>query len=271
MNTFNSDGFNINYEKFDQTGDHNVLFIHGNLACNEWWYPTIEILKGRSGNESKGTVLTADWRGFGESRGLTDSEEINFDTFAEDYIRLIEHYSLDNVNVVGHSTGGLIAMKAIIKRPELFESLVLLDSVGPKGIELEIPLEGVLAHFQQMSSNRDYCMGVLAATIDGVDASSNYFQTLFEKTWNCDNVMWTGVIEKLCTEIDITNDVDKLKLRTLILHGQKDLVLPLKGAEYTHSVLPNSILKVLPENGHSYNVENPEGFVNDCLEFWNVN
>ena len=268
MKNFKSNGFNINYERFDNTTDHNVLLIHGNLACNEWWYPSIEILKGNSSSESEGTVLTADWRGFGESRGLTDVSEIDFDVFADDYISLIENQNLSEVNVVGHSTGGLIAMKAVIKRPDLFKSLVLLDSVGPKGIELEIPLENVLTHFEQMSQNREYCMGVMAATIDGVDASSNYFQTLFEKSWNCDNIMWTGVIEKLCTEIDIVDQAKEIQLPTFILHGEKDLVLPLKGAEFSHSVIPNSTLKVLPNNGHSYNVENPEAFVEDCLTFW---
>jgi pimeloyl-ACP methyl ester carboxylesterase len=268
MTNFNSNGFNINFEKFDNTGENNVLFIHGNLACNEWWYPAIEIMKGKSNSDSRGVVLTADWRGFGESRGLTDVQEINFDTFADDYINLLEHHNLENVHVVGHSTGGLIAMKAVLKKPELFKSLVLLDSVGPKGIELEIPLENVLAHFEQMSQNREYCMNVLAATIEGVDVSSNYFQTLFEKTWNCDNVMWKGVIEKLCTEIDIVEQAKALTLPTLIIHGEKDLVLPLKGAEFSHSVLPNSTLKVMPGHGHSFNVENPAGFVEECMAFW---
>lgn len=269
MATFSSKGFNISYEHFSGITNNNILFIHGNLASKEWWHPSIEILKSQGLSQNyPGQVLSADWRGYGNSKGLTTKSEINFDTFAGDYIALAENLNLKNIDLVGHSTGGLIAMKMILKKPELFRSCVLLDSVGPKGIQLELPLEQVLAHFTQMSINKDYCTQVLAATIQNVDSNSSLFQTFLEKAWQCDKIMWTGVIEELCTRTDISSEVSNIKLPVFILHGEKDMVLPLKGAELTHSLLSNSQLKVLPGHGHSYNIEDPQAFVSDLQTFW---
>ncbi|MCJ8276310.1 MAG: alpha/beta hydrolase, partial [Bdellovibrionales bacterium] len=100
------DGFQFNYEKFTGVGAFNTLFIHGNLASKEWWHPSIEIMKSQS--TGTGTLMTADWRGYGESKGITDVSEIDFRRFALDYVELLEKEGLKDVNVVGHSTGGLI-------------------------------------------------------------------------------------------------------------------------------------------------------------------
>ncbi len=266
MATFNSDGFNIGYQKIDNGGQHNVLFIHGNLASKEWWYPGIEILQAQPG---EGTLIAADWRGYGESTGLKDVSEINFTTFAQDFVRLLESHSLKDVNVVGHSTGGLIAMLAVLEKPELFKSLTLLDSVGATGLELELPKEQVLAHFQTMSENRDYAFATLAATIHNCDPQSQAFNHLFDITWNCDKVMFQGVIDVLSDQIDIKERMREIQLPTLILHGDKDAVLPASLSEQTHKLLPNSQLKVMDGQGHSMNMENPKRMVDELTTFWN--
>ncbi|MCB0411165.1 MAG: alpha/beta hydrolase, partial [Bdellovibrionales bacterium] len=250
----------------------NVLFIHGNLASSEWWFPTMEHLQLLSPMESspQGCLITADWRGYGESKGLKDPTEIDFERYAQDYIELIESLKLKKVQVVGHSTGGLIAMMAILKKPELFKSLVLLDSVGATGLELEFPLEQVLNHFELMSNNKDYCKPVLAATIERVDPESPQFQNLFEVTWNCDRVNWRSVPEILSTKIDISNRMPELKLPTLILHGELDKVLPLKGSEKLKQQIPQAELKVVEKHGHSYNMEDPHAFSKELVRFFGM-
>jgi pimeloyl-ACP methyl ester carboxylesterase len=265
MKTFNHHGFEIGYEKISPCGSENVFLIHGNLASKEWWYPGIEMMKSRPG---EGTVIAADWRGYGDSKGLTQTSEINFTTFAQDFVALIEDQKLTDVNIVGHSTGGLIAMLAVLEKPQLFKSLILLDSVGETGLELELPKEQVLAHFQKMSEDRDYSRMVLAATIQGCDPQSESFSRLFEITMKADKVMFQGVIEVLSEQIDITDRMKEITLPTLILHGQNDPVLKLEMSEHLHQLLPQSEYKVLENQGHSLNMENPERMVTEFTEFW---
>ncbi len=262
---FNSNGYEIGYEKMTPGGGENVFFIHGNLASKEWWYPGMELMKSHG---SSGTAIAADWRGYGESTGLTDVSEINFTTFAKDFVALIESEGLTDVNIVGHSTGGLIAMLAVLEKPELFKSLILLDSVGATGLELELPKDQVLAHFKTMSENRDYALATLAATIKDCDAQSTTFQKLFDITWRCDKVMYQGVIDVLSDQIDIRDRMSEITLPTLILHGDADVVLPMEMAKATDALLPNSTLKVVLGQGHSMNMENPEKMVEEFTGFW---
>jgi pimeloyl-ACP methyl ester carboxylesterase len=278
-----SNGFSIRYEAFENKEPENILFIHGNLASSEWWYPSIEILKYKSKdysafkpqnlvakqklNADHGSLICADWRGYGQSKGLKNISDIDFNVFAQDYINLINFLKLENIVVVGHSTGGLIAMLAILKAPHLFKKLVLLDSVGPQGLNLQLPKEQVLAHFANMQADPDYCKTVLAATIQGCDTSSQTFLKLYQITRQCDPIMWQGVIDVLSDQIDIKEQMQNLNLPTLIIHGEKDLVLPLSGSQELQKLIPNSRLVVVSHQGHSLCMEDPHLFTNLLLEF----
>ncbi len=263
-----SDGFNIRYQQESWPVSENVLFVHGNLASCEWWEPTLAALKDQPGDEGLGTLLSADWRGYGLSRGMKSAAEIDFSRFAADYIELIEKLELSRVNIVGHSTGGMIAMLAILQRPDLFKSLVLLDSVGARGLELQFPLTQVLAHFDLLSKDRSYFERVLATTIKGVDVESEHFRKILNVTWGCDRVAWVSVPEHLSTKIDFTDRLAELRLPTLILHGEEDLVLPATGSEKLHRQIGGSKLKILRGRGHSYNLEAPVEFASELREFW---
>ncbi len=264
MATFDSNGFSISYQEVLGSSE-NVFFIHGNLASKEWWFPSMELLSQKKGT---GQMIAADWRGYGSSKGIESFRDINFENCAQDVVSLIEDKNMVNVCVIGHSTGGLIAMMAVLKKPELFRSMVLLDSVGGTGLDLELPKDQVLAHFGRMSVDKEYARMALAATIDGCDPQSDSFRQLFEITWNCDKPMWQGVIDVLSDQVDITAQMSDLKLPTLILHGDKDAVLKMEIAEKNLERLPHAQLKVMNGQGHSMNLENPQGFVEEIKTFW---
>lgn len=261
------DEFSIHYTLNPSPTAEDVLLIHGNLACELWWHPLIESFTQKK--QSQGRLICLDWRGYGKSKGLKQESDIDFDLYAHDVLGLIDHLQLKNIQVVGHSTGGLIATLAILKNPQPFQSLCLLDSVTPWGLTPELPLEQVLAHFEKMSQDKDYCTQVLAATIEGVDIASPYFLSLRDAAWSSDPVCWQGVIKKLCHFDDRSEEIKtNWKLPTQILHGSKDLVLPLQGSKDMLSVYPSSQWQVLEDQGHSCNVENPDRLTKILLSFW---
>jgi pimeloyl-ACP methyl ester carboxylesterase len=266
-NFLNINNFKLHYEVYEGLVDQDTLLIHGNLACNIWWHPMVDVLKSKS-TSKKGKLVMADWRGCGLSKGLQSEDEINFDVFADDYLHLIEALNLKNISVIGHSTGGLIGMLAILKQPHNFSSLILLDSIGPLGIETPIPLDQLLGHFEAMSKSEELSNMTIAATIQNVDPTTDYFKSLAKATFNVDKAVWRGVPQELCTNIDIRDRMQELDLPTLILHGENDLVLPLGGSETMHKMIKDSELKILKNQGHSFNVEDPKAFVEAIESFW---
>lgn len=290
-----SDQFQIRYEKQSWSSAQNVLFIHGNLACLEWWAPTIKQLQNlqlrdltessknasepsKNTNDSSqkiadsaeimGSLVCADWRGYGQSKGLTSPAEIDFNRYALDLVELLRSLELTDVHLVGHSTGGLIAMMAALQAPELFKSLVLLDSVGLKGLELDSPLEQVLQGFDQLQQDEKFCRMVLASTIKGMSETAPDFEALFQITRQCDPICWRGVPEVLATQIDLTRRIDQMTLSTLILHGEADQVLPVEGSTKLASQIAHSELKIIKDHGHSLNLEDPKLFASKLVRFW---
>ena len=120
-----------------------------------------------------------------------------------------------------------------------------------------------------MSQDRDYCRMVLAGTIHEVDVNSSTFLALADEAFEADKVVFQGVIKELADNIDITTKMSALELPTLILHGDKDMVLPLEGSETLNSQIAGSKLRVLENHGHSCNMEDPTLFVNEMKAFWN--
>ena len=75
-------------------------------------------------------VVALDQRGQFETAGPDDPNAYSLDELAEDLLAVASAMSPDPVDLVGHSFGGLVAARAVVRRPLAVSSLVLLCS-GP--------------------------------------------------------------------------------------------------------------------------------------------
>ena len=78
-----AENININYQIFTGLAPTNTFFIHGNLASNRWWMPTVEILKSQN-NNLPGNVICAEFRGCGDSSVPQSESEVTMKNFARD-------------------------------------------------------------------------------------------------------------------------------------------------------------------------------------------
>lgn len=250
-------GFKMNYEAFAGLLPQNTLFIHGNLASNGWWYPLKNELE-KSGSSSDlslgGQMILAEFRGCGQSSVPKNTSEVNMDRFADDMIALVEAKGWAPLNLVGHSTGGFIACLMMAKRPELFHRMVLLDSVGPRGIVFN---DSMGAAFDQMKANKDIVTAVMNTTIHNNDASSEFFKNVVvENAFNAVQCVGWPVVQSL-GNVDIRPQLQKIEADVLVIHGEKDVVIPVADSQEMAASLPNAQLVILKDHGHSLNVESP--------------
>ncbi|MBK9295082.1 MAG: alpha/beta hydrolase [Oligoflexia bacterium] len=260
MSFFDNGKYKISFNQIPLVSNQNILFIHGNLSSNTWWQPTLEYWNK---NKGPGSLVFAEWRGCGGSDGPLSLEDLKVENLALDYINLLEHLKINKTHLVGHSTGGIIALKALSLRPELFEKVVLLDPVAPWGFQAPPEL---MAAFKQMQSDKNFCAMVMGSTIYGNDANSELFKKIVDDAFNVHPLIWQGIPEVL-SKIDFKSELSKIKHPVLILHGEFDQILSKKDSEELNRLLPNSTYKELKAQGHSCNVENPKLFVQLTQKF----
>ena len=147
-------------------------------------------------------------------------------SLAKDHVELARAIGMSNVHVVGHSTGGLIALQAMALEPELFSKALLLDTVAADGVKLEPEM---LEAFKKMSIDRDFCETVMASTVHGCHLKDPIVQGIVDDAFRVNKLIWTSIPENL-TRTDLRTQVKRLQQPTLVLHGEVDQILPIEGA-----------------------------------------
>ena len=274
MGKIHLDDFEMNFQVEEDLLPTDTLFIHGNLASNTWWEPAVNEWRSRGARESTGRALLGEWRGCGATSAPRSNHDLHPSKLASDYIQALRLLRVQKADLVAHSTGGLIALYALLQAPELFGSVVLLDSVGAHGASF--PPEA-LAAFTRMSQDREYCKLIMGGTIyepvskrAGQTASEHVFAKLFEQivddAFHVAKENWQGVPAVL-SDINIASELGRIQHRTLVLHGEHDAILPIGGSSELAALLPNASFELLRARGHSTNVEDPERFVRLVSEF----
>ncbi len=259
-------GFEMNYEVIPGILPQNTLFIHGNLASNRWWYPAEkEWSRKAKGQNLPGMMILAEFRGCGQSMAPRDEAEINMHRFADDYISLVEKLNLAPLNLVGHSTGGLIVTLMLAKAPQLFQKAVLLDPVGAKGVKFD---DSMNTAFEQMKVDKDLVALVMASTIHNNDPTSDFFrQIVVEDAFQAVRTVGAGVVKSL-SDFNIEHECSKVAHPVLVLHGEHDQLLPMADSQALADLMTNARFAVVPGQGHCTNAENPKLFTETVDQFF---
>ena len=241
-----------------------TLLIHGNLASINWWKPACDIWEKASTDQSSGHLLMADWRGCGQTP-LPESGEFSIEALADDYIQFLKDNGIEKTNVIGHSTGGTIALVAMAKAPELFNKAIFLDSVGLKGIEFGPEMDEA---FEAMKASKELTSQVIGGTIYQNDFESSFFnEVIAEDAFRAVNNLGLKVLQSL-KGIDLTKEAQSIEKPCLVLHGDKDETLPMADSKKLAEVLPRAEFRTLENQGHCPNYENPELFVQIVNNFF---
>ncbi|GFR04871.1 hypothetical protein TNCT_181031 [Trichonephila clavata] len=102
-----------------------VLFLHGVTSSKEYWYDIPQTVA----NATKRKVYALDARNHGDSEW---SDVFNFDCNVDDLLHFMDRIGAPKVILVGHSMGGITAIKTALRAPERVERLVVEDIAGNK-------------------------------------------------------------------------------------------------------------------------------------------
>jgi 2-succinyl-6-hydroxy-2,4-cyclohexadiene-1-carboxylate synthase len=92
--------------------------------------------------ETHRRVVTLDLRGHGQSPQYGDLESYSIQLLADDLIALLDKVGNGPVDLLGHSMGGQVALHTVLQRPDLINSLILMDT---SAWSFKQPDEGIAA------------------------------------------------------------------------------------------------------------------------------
>jgi non-heme chloroperoxidase len=181
-------------------------------------------------------VVAHDRRGHGRSSQTSSGNDMN--GYADDLAAVIDALDLRDVTLVGHSTGGGEVVRYISRHGTkrvagavliaAVPPLMLKTPANPEGSSIEI-FDGLRAGLTRDRSQfyKDFAVQFYGANRPGAKVS----QGILDQFW-----LWSmqaGLKNsyesiKAFSETDFTEDLKKIDVPTLVLHGEDDQVVPIK-------------------------------------------
>ena len=246
------DGTQIYYKDWGK--GQPVVFSHGWPLSSDAWEDQMMFLADRGYR-----CIAHDRRGHGRSTQPWEGNEMN--TYADDLAALTEALDLRDAIHVGHSTGGGEVARYIGRHgTKRVAKAVLIGAVppimlktpaNPGGLPMEV-FDQIRAGVQ---SDRSQFFQDLTAPFYGANRpGSKVSQGLRDSFWM--QGMLCGLKAaydciKAFSETDFTEDLKKIDVPTLVLHGDDDQIVPIADSALLSTKLVNgATLKIIPGAPH---------------------
>lgn len=266
------DGVQIYYKDWGDKSAQPVVFSHGwPLSSNDWDTQMLYFLQ-------KGyRVIAHDRRGHGRSSQVATGHDM--DHYADDLAAVTEHLDLKRAIHVGHSTGGGEVAHYIARHgSKRVAKAVLIGAVPPimlktaaypGGLPKDV-FDGIRAG---IAANRSQFYKDLTIPFYGYNRPGAKVSEAIRDHWWLQGMAGSIVAHyegvKAFSETDFTEDLKKIDVPTLILHGDDDQIVPIaNSALLSAKLVKGSTLKVYPGLPHGMCSTHPEVINPDLLAFF---
>jgi non-heme chloroperoxidase len=206
-----------------------VIFLHGWLVNSDFWDGQMFFFAQRGFR-----VIAHDRRRYGRSSQAFFGNDM--DGYADDLAAVMEALDLKDVSLVGHSTGGGEIVRYIARHgSKRVSKAVLISTVSPIVVKSATNPDGVPREVfdnlrRGMTKDRSQFYKDLAILFYGANRpGAKVSQGMLDQFW-----LWSmqaglkNVYEtlKAFSETDFTEDLKKIDVLTLVMHGEDDQLIP---------------------------------------------
>ncbi|MEN8233564.1 MAG: alpha/beta hydrolase [Actinomycetota bacterium] len=240
------------------TGDV-ALFVHGFPLDSTMWLEQIDELSDVR------RCIAPDMRGFGHSAPAI-RPVITMEEHADDLAAMLDAWGVDQIDLVGLSMGGYIALAFAERHPERLRTLALVDTKSIADSD-EAKAGRVAAAERVASEGR----GGLATDMIGVlvaDSASAWtrarLRTMIEAT-PVETIV--AAFEGMRLRPDRTSVLSGLTIPVGVIVGEHDALSPLIDADQM-AVAAGAALTVVPDAGHMAPIEDPATVARALRTLW---
>ena len=250
----------IHFEIHNADEARTVLLLHGLGANSESWALQIPELVNAGFR-----VIAPDARGFGKSTYPGGKHSIA--DMASDIHILMNCLGISKYDVVGISMGGTIALQMAIDYPENINKLILVNTFARLRILRISNLFYLATRMAQL-----YLVGLdpqarlVSKQLFPLEEQEMYRTILYQQIMQSNLRGYRNSVQALA-RFNVTKDLGKLNLPTLVISGSDDNTVPLRVQEQMTDHIPGSKHIIINSAGHAVTVEKPEKFNKTLINF----
>ena len=264
------DGTQIFYK--DWGSGQPIVFSHGWPLSGDDWDAQM-LFFGQHGYR----VIAHDRRGHGRSSQTWDGNEM--DTYSDDLAALFDALDLKNAIMVGHSTGGGEVARYLGRHgTKRVSKAVLIGAVPPLMLKTEknpggLPITVFNGIRAGVAGDRSQFYKDLTLPFYGYNRPGAKISEGIRDHWWLQGML--GGVKphydciKAFSETDFTEDLKKIDIPVLVMHGDDDQIVPIGASALMSSkILKQATLKVYPGFPHGMATTHPDVINTDLLSFF---
>jgi len=248
-----------------------VTFSHGWPLSADAWDGQLLFLA-----QNGYRVVAHDRRGHGRSSQPSNGNDM--DGYADDLAAVIEALDLHDATLVGHSTGGGEVARYIGRHgTDRVARAALISAVPPIMVQSPSNPEGLpISAFDDIRAGltkdrsqfyKDLATPFYGANLPGAKVSQGVLDQFW--LWSMQSGLKNAYESvKAFSETDFTEDLRKIDVPTLVLHGEDDQIVPVKdSAMKSARLIPNATEIYYPGAPHGLTDTHADKFNADLLAF----
>jgi len=230
-------------------GQPNLIFMHGAGSSHLVWSQ-----QSRSFAYGGHNVLAVDFPGHNLSGGNTLPD---IDAQADWILKVMDHLGIEKSSFVGHSQGGLVNLAIADKAPKRVEKLIFVATAAA------IPVNDMLISMAETKQDR----AKSSMTAWGLGPEAHHFENSVPGFSNVGNGLRTMDLNeeaalptdlKACAGFEGGLEIaSEIECPTMCVLAVKDKMTPVKFGKKLAETLPDNVLHILPNSGHTIPTERP--------------
>jgi pimeloyl-ACP methyl ester carboxylesterase len=211
-------------------------------------------------------VLAPDNRGHGESSNLGRADAYTLDILVDDLAGYLDTLDVQQCHLLGHSMGGMVAMRFALRHADRLKSLILMDTAAepltifPKALREQLAEEvranGCASRIKMM---RDMPMSDAQARGRDFLGEAEHWRRIELKLSQMDPEAWVALGNDMSNQKGVLSDLESLSVPTTIIVGEHDVPFIEPSARMAN-MIPNARLVTIPDAAHCPQYENADAW-----------
>jgi pimeloyl-ACP methyl ester carboxylesterase len=245
---------------YDEGRGPPLLLLHGFTGSKLDFHDQLQWFTDRH------RVLAPDQRGHGESSNPGRPDAYSFDILVQDLAGYLDALDVRRCHLLGHSMGGMVAMRFALRYPKRLASLILMDTAAepltifPQALREQLAKEvranGCASRVKMM---REMPMSDAAARGRDFLGSDEHWRRIELKLSQMDPEAWVALTDEMAKQTSLLSDLGGISTPTTVIVGEHDVPFVEPSARMAKAI-PEARLETIPLAAHCPQYENAEAW-----------